>query len=688
MRSKLVKIFVGVISLALITQISLPMKSAYRLNTVAIFAPSWGDNDQRHLDDIEKQKVFIKSSGFNVDCPDDLMSPPIEGALWANTPEERTRRIINILNNPEIVAMWATNGGESAIEVVNLLNEYDKNPEEIKKQISESYLKTHESLPKNFFLPERRDLFDYSKGALPKRGIYCVGMSDVSGINNFLGQRGIVSPLYADGLLFPNEKNSKEILKIIKGERSVSKYEGLTLLSGGEFSSDVPLEIYATVDGWIASSCGTDFQFALQKPSILAIESIEEGNVVGLTLQQAFEAGALANVKAIVIGRIKDGQVGGDLEKYPALKEFVEKSEIAVFSTNGNLQTGENTFGHGRGGITEPFANFASASLSRNENGSYGLKVSGSRSQENLDFYYQSHQPVVSKAQVFSDHPKTVGDISVKAEELQPINADKKHRLSDSEVVHTNYRELRLTNGTKRQADLKDKILIISGNDGSDGEKYFLHQSLVENHLSGSVAGARAIIIAMPAYHPKDTLVETLKALTASNLQYKHNDHGDYLLEKFPAQVFHNDLKPDLDKIKAGGLSYVFEPQGDGTSGTVTIKIENQDLIEQTRRERYEKDLNPFKEMLADAAGSYLPNTPVYLALDDKLVKNVNEGIGSGKLVVAEKYLVEKLDAAQKRRIDALDLALPNKPSPSPEKSYAEKMVGTSRGGASEYSGC
>jgi hypothetical protein len=329
------------------------------------------------------------------------------------------------------------------------------------------------------------------------------------------------------------------------------------------------------------------------------------------------------------------------------------------------------------------------------------LKVSGSRSQENLDFYYQSHQPVVSKAQVFSDHPKTVGDISVKAEELQPINADKKHRLSGSEVVHANYRELRLTNGTKRQADLKDKILIISGNDGSDGEKYFLHQSLVENHLSGSIAGARAIIIAMPAYHPKDTLVETLKALTSPNLQYKHNDHGDYLLEKFPAQAFHNDLKPDLDKIKAGGLSYVFEPQGDGTSGTVTIKIENQDLIEQTRRERYEKGLNPFKEMLADAAGSYLPNTPVYLALDDKLVKNVNEGIGSGKLLVTEKSIAEKSDAFQKQRIDmefaeekefkeskkpqisldALDLVTLQKPSPSPKKSYVEKMVGTSKDG-------
>ena len=88
--------------------------------------------------------------------------------------------------------------------------------------------------------------------------------------------------------------------------------------------------------------------------------------------------------------------------------------------------------------------------------------------------------------------------------------------------------------------------------------------------------------------------------------------------------------------------------------------------------------------MLADAASSYLSNTPIYLALDDKLVKNVNEGIGSGKLFVAEKPLVEKLEAFQKQRTDALDLQHPKKPSPNPEKSHLEKMVGTSKGEANE----
>jgi muramoyltetrapeptide carboxypeptidase LdcA involved in peptidoglycan recycling len=105
---------------------------------IAIFAPSRGSDDPKYLAEIEKQKAFLEQSGFAVDVPDDLMNPPIKGDWhneWANTKEKRARRIINILNNPEVDTMWATNGGESAIEVVNLLDEYNRDPERVKKQI-------------------------------------------------------------------------------------------------------------------------------------------------------------------------------------------------------------------------------------------------------------------------------------------------------------------------------------------------------------------------------------------------------------------------------------------------------------------------------------------------------------------------------------------------------------------------
>ena len=64
-------------------------------------------------------------------------------------------------------------------------------------------------------------------------------------------------------------------------------------------------------------------------------------------------------------------------------------------------------------------------------------------------------------------------------------------------------------------------------------------------------------------------------------------------------------------------------------------------------------------------------------------VKNVNEEIGSRELFIAEKSLIEKLDASQKQKIDALDLDKP-KPSRSPQKTYIEKMIGKSRDGFNE----
>lgn len=105
-----------------------------------------------------------------------------------------------MLNDPKIEAIWAVDGGESAVDVVNLLAQYNKDPDSIKKQIEASYIaRLKKVVPEGFFTPTCNS-FDYSRGALPKRGIPCIGFSDVSGINNFLGQNGIVSPYYADAL--------------------------------------------------------------------------------------------------------------------------------------------------------------------------------------------------------------------------------------------------------------------------------------------------------------------------------------------------------------------------------------------------------------------------------------------------------------------------------------------------------
>ncbi len=613
---------------------------------IGLFAPSYAPNKIG----IEQGIVIAKEAGFAIDCPDDLLDQPIAGCLWANSKEERARRIINMLNNPEIDAMWAVEGGESAVDVVNLLAQYHKNPEKIKRQIENSYKSSHKTLPQDFFLPERPDLYNYSQGALPKRGIPCIGFSDVSGINNFLGQNGLVSPYYADGFAFIKEDACEKVLKHLSGEKEISQYNGLKLLAGEDFVSAEDLQIYATVDGWISLSCGTDFQFALQNPSILAIESIEETNMVGFSLQQAFEAGALTNVKAIVIGRTKDGQVADDLEKYPALKEFVEKSKIPVFTTNGNLETGENTFGHGSGGITEPFANFAAADLTKQKDGRYSLKISGSRSKEDLDSAYQSETSHAKSAEIFPSQKETVGDISIDPQDLQLLSGNVVD-LSGLEIISANFKEIYRTNGTAKQIDAKDKVVLISGNEKTD----FLHQALVGNHLSGAFEGAKAIIVAVPPYAEK-TMIETLQIFTDASCEYVKGEDVEgletYSLAGFPKAAFDNRLKHDLDKIEKGLISYDTKPNEDGSVDVKIIILNKEKIIE--RNKEYEKrKADTFKEMLADAARTHFPETSLYFVEDEKLVREQEMGIQVGELLLEnarEKDLAlnDKLGSASK----------------------------------------
>ena len=597
---------------------------------IGIFAPSHAVGS----DAITLGISALEKAGFSVDCPDylDLISPPIVGCLWANSKEERARRIINMLNDPEIEAIWAADGGESAIDVVNLLAQYNKNPDSIKTQIEDSYRARFGEVPADFFTP-RCDSFDYSKGALPKRGIPCIGFSDVSGINNFLGQNGIVSPYYAN--VFTSSGREK-VIQHLTGDKKVSKYEGLKLLSAKDFvaKEDEPLQVYATVDGWLGLSCGTDFQFSLTSPTILAIESIESTNMVGHTLQQALEAGALENVRAIVIGRTKDGQV--DLEKEcPALKEFIKKSGIPVFATDEDLKKGKNSFGHGIGGISEPFANFAKSSLTRQDDGSYVLQIDGKRSLESLNSSYKSQSSSRSsrgESDKLFEPRKTVDEaISIDPETLQPLGeaAGVGVDLSGAKIISANFKEFYCASGTAKQTKAAGKVLLVSADKNTD----FLHQALVGNHLSGVSKDAKAIIVATPPYQEKTTL-EILQAFTSPGCKYEKGETVDGCETwnlRFPKPPFDTNLKPDLDKINDGSIKYEATTFSDLAGDFVDIKITILDKEKLINRHR-KTDI--FKEMLADAQKSYFPETPLYFVEDEKLVRTFESGIQVGTLLL------------------------------------------------------
>lgn len=606
---------------------------------IGIFAPSYAVSSGA----IERGISALTDAGFTVDCPDDLISPPIVGCPWANSKEERARRIINMLNDPEIEAIWAADGGESAVDVVNLLARYNKEPELIKKQIEASYIaRFKEEVPADFFTP-RCDSFDYSKGALPKRGIPCIGFSDVSGINNFLGQNGIVSPYYADVL---DSRGRGKVLQHLTGDKTVSKYEGLKLLSAEDFVANVmlpifqytkePLQVYATVDGWLGLSCGTDFQFSLTSPTILAIESIESTNMVGHTLQQALEAGALANVKAIVIGRTKDGQVGSDLEKYPALKEFIEKSGIPVLTTNGDLRTGKDTFGHGSGGISEPFANFAKSSLARQEDGNYVLQIDGKRSLESLTSSYESQPSLRSSpkesVELFLPRKTVAEDISIDPESMQLIgeSAEAGADLSGAEIISANFKEFYCASGTAKQTSAAGKVLLVSADQNTD----FLHQALVGNHLSGVSKDAKAIIVATPPYQEKPML-EMLQAFTDPSCKYEKGEATEGCETwnlRIPKPPFDGKLKHDLDKINDGSIRYDATTSGEFVDVKITI-LDKEKIINRHQNIEQEKT-DIFKKMFADAQKSYFPETPLYFVEDKKLVRTFESGIQVGKLLL------------------------------------------------------
>lgn len=94
-------------------------------------------------------------------------------------------------------------------------------------------------------------------------------------------------------------------------------------------------------------------------------------------------------------------------------------------------------------------------------------------------------------------------------------------------------------------------------------------------------------------------------------------------------------------------------------------------------KEEAGKFLEKSERLLADTQREKV-HAEAITALDQQLVE-----MGQG-LEKSYEGFNEKLEAFQKQRTDALDLQHPEKPSPSPEKSHAKKMVDKSKSGAHE----
>ena len=215
--------------------------------------------------------------------------------MWSNTAEERARHMINMLNDTNIKAIIQVKGGSCANDVAHFLDQYDRAPKATEEKITKAWEENHEGqkLPEDFFKP-RLDPSYYTDSSgkehgLPKRGIPHIGFSDVSVINNLLGQRGVARPYYSTNIDMASPEQFTDLKSMLTEERPVRTYEGMVLASPkAKVLLVKELLIYATLDLRMSSSVGTGYEFHLDgpEPYILAVESIDRLDM-GRMLQQA-----------------------------------------------------------------------------------------------------------------------------------------------------------------------------------------------------------------------------------------------------------------------------------------------------------------------------------------------------------------------------------------------------------------
>ncbi len=391
----------------------------------------------------------LTSQGFNAYLPKNSIDPPIDNPSCSNTPEERARHLINMLNDPSIEAIVQVGGGDSALKVAELLDAYDKNWERTQAKIVEAWKVTRpgQEPPERFFterLPDEnyRDSNGDMHG-LPNRGIPMTGYSDIMNIHNILGQRGVTRPYLSDCM-------EEHALDILTEPNPETKYEGLVLYKKTDENSltlpdiplpDKPLPVYATMGQKLVDS----FPLELKEDTILMLEDNRHPDLVAEQLQKAQEAGQLKHVKAIVFGVMehyegaanvtKDFKEQGypepggafdlsKLDRHTKFKSFIQETQIPILFTQGTegFAHGDNTFGHGVPDF-KPIAHYAPATLKTGDDGKVTLSIEGHTPQRTLDRYYDSCANSTNNPQQWQNTSHILGLDKKAMAELDAIKA-------------------------------------------------------------------------------------------------------------------------------------------------------------------------------------------------------------------------------------------------------------------------
>jgi muramoyltetrapeptide carboxypeptidase LdcA involved in peptidoglycan recycling len=300
------------------------------LPTIGIISPS---SDMPGIR--EGGKAFLKSRGYEVNELTKLSTP--EGTRLANNPYAAAAEIIKM--SDEVDVLWANHGGEYASKVAELLYQYGSNPKE--------YLALRANNP---ITGEKLEYGQYAKEGFPSNPPTIVGYSDITNIQNVLGQFGFPS-IYAPNLEhLENDHSFNKTMEILQNPESTS-INGLEAIIPTVQPQKIEGKIQSGCLDMLAGSVGTNWQFRADESTILAIEVVRSSKTTEKHLEKLKEAGALNNVTAIVVGKT--------MEPVTNYSNSLKTLGIPVFQLPDGKQFGH--FGSRDMHTFQPIVNFANA---------------------------------------------------------------------------------------------------------------------------------------------------------------------------------------------------------------------------------------------------------------------------------------------------------------------------------------
>ena len=217
--------------------------------------------------EIEYHKEWINSLGLEPDIPDDLAAIE-EWGEQQGAARTRAQHIIDALADPNVKAIYAT-GGHGADEVILELEKYYSNPTN---------------------LPKRPD-------APP-----LIGFSDVTQLQLYLGEKGLVSPLQV-----ASEK-TPELRSLLFEQKLPQNIPLIPLNEAAERSSAISGTTIGGNDFAIYRTHRTKHRLQTKenRNNILLLEGEQSDQDFVLTLEKLISQGEDKNIKAIVLGQCYD----------------------------------------------------------------------------------------------------------------------------------------------------------------------------------------------------------------------------------------------------------------------------------------------------------------------------------------------------------------------------------------------